>query len=62
MVTHMDGLEYLAALTEGLDNLHGRTVEVTVKADKQAEDELLERLVAKLNRSGGPKLSSRAIV
>lgn len=45
-----------------LDALDGTTVTVHVEANPQSEEELLKRLLAKLNRPGGPKISSRAIV
>lgn len=51
----------LAALISTLNDLDQRQGSVAQPAGK-AEDVLLERLVAKLNRTGGPKISSRAIV
>lgn len=48
-------------LIDQLDHLDGKTATVAAPAGN-TEDELLARLVAKLNRTGGPKISSRAIV
>jgi len=48
-----EGFPHLHALVQALDVLDGRSA---------STDVLLEQLLAKLNRPGGPKISSRAIV
>lgn len=60
----MDALTYLQAFSDHLDSMHGKRVKVTVEHDRRDFDarRQAEEIVKILNRKGGPKISSSAIV